>query len=126
MKDRLNSSAIGTWLALICAVHCALTPLVISVMPLLAGSLFHAEWLEILLMGSGFAIGGWALWSNYRGMHGQPEPFMIGAGGGVLFILGYIFLPHSYLHFATFAGAALLVVAHIYNLQLRKKCNCAH
>jgi len=118
-------SSISTGLALLCAIHCALMPIFLSLMPLFAGKLAAYHWLEWLLIGSSAVLGGIPLFKTYP-QHGNKIP-MIGfvIGFSLIAIEHYIFA-HDSVYFLTISGAVILVVVQLYNVHLLRHISCGH
>ncbi len=124
MKRRIPFPQISSLLAILCAIHCALTPVLLSLAPVLAAWLNDAHWLEWLLMGAALLMGSVPVLRGYR-VHGALRP-------GLLLIAGFlcVFLPHHlsampiWEYLFSFAGAILLVLAQIQNTQCSQRCTC--
>jgi hypothetical protein len=124
MKGLLKISGFGTWLALLCGIHCALTPIVIAVTPVMAGSLLNAEWLEMLLIGSGFLFAGITVGRAYLRHHGKFQPVLIVLTGLLIAACGWLLLSHSWQHLTTFIGAGMLIAAQVQNVRFSRRCAC--
>lgn len=73
--------------SLLCAVHCALMPLVITLLPLIGLAFLANEWVEWLLLGASGALGVSSLCLGYRA-HGRRRPLAVLATGLALVALG--------------------------------------
>lgn len=114
-----NFSFISTGLALICAVHCALTPILLSLMPLIAGEIIAYHWVEWLMVGASGLIGGLPLLKGYR-EHRSLLPICMMLMGLGLVLLEHAFHLHILLFVPSLIGALLLIMAQVYNLRLKR------
>ena len=124
MKRRLNLPQFSSLLAILCAIHCALMPIFLTLAPVLATWLSDAHWLEWLLIGSALLMGSVPVLRGYR-MHGELRPALLLIGGFLC-----VFLPHHlaalplWEYLFSFAGATLLVLAQVQNNHYSEKCSC--
>ena len=120
MSDRLrklNLDVLGIGASLICAVHCALLPLLMTVLPLLGLEIFTNEKLEYGLLTFTFLVGCTSLFRSYRYRHHYVKPLLVFALGFVLLLAGH-FLTESYWEpLLVAAGALLIIAAHVWNLR---------
>lgn len=119
----------GTWLAVLCAIHCALMPLIISFLPALVGGVMEAEWLEFVLLGGGVGLGGMALFRGFS-VHKNHLP-LIGLGvASVLFSISLFVLGEGSASeiIVNLNGAGILAGAQLYNGRLihRHTASCQH
>ncbi len=113
IRDRLDSA--GMLLSGLCALHCVLGIVLVSVLGLGGGVLLDPAIHEI---GLALAIGVGVLTLGLGVLrHGQVAPLLIGAGGlalmGLALAVGHG-LPEAVL---TIAGVSLVAFAHIRNLR---------
>ena len=113
IRDRLDG--IGVLLSGLCAVHCVLSILLVSLLGL-GGSVLLAP--EIHRVGLGLAIVVGIVTLGIGALrHGLPGPLMIGTAGVALMALALAAghgLPEALL---TISGVALVATAHIRNLR---------
>ena len=119
-RDRL-----GLVLSFACLLHCLLTPLLLSVLPLLGLSLlasdsFHAVFAVGVLLAAALA-----LVPGYR-VHRRASVLLLGVAGVSSVAIGAA-MSHGGAETAlTVIGSLLLVSAHISNLRLARKHLHAH
>lgn len=132
MNDRTeldNSSrldTLGATASFLCAVHCALMPLVASLLPLAGLGFLADERTEWLLLAVSLTLGIKSLWPCYRYWHFKPQPLWLLAGGaGLLLSARLLLAEESPWEVPTVVtGALLLVSAHLYNQRLYRQCLC--
>lgn len=115
MFRKINWDALGITTSLLCAIHCALLPLVVASLPILGINIIHNQLFEYGMIGLAFLIGSWALWHGFRYHHGRLLPWLLFVGGVILLIAKQVW--HSYeLSILPFA-VLLIVAAHVVNLR---------
>lgn len=122
MSLKLNWDAMGIATSVLCAIHCALLPLLLSGLPLLGGKLVHNEAFEWTMIGIAFFIGVYSLSHGFKRHHRNKLPV-------ILFFIGFFFLAakqfSSYHLIFLFIAVALIVSAHYLNLRLCMKSKCS-
>ena len=135
---------LGMGLALVCAIHCLLTPVLVVCLPLIATTFWSDEsfhlWMLALvvpltaasmflgcrnhrdklmlcfaIMGVGFLLGG-IFYGFSHGHHGHAHHTLLPVS----------LFPHGLESFLTTMGGGLLVLAHIRNYRLCRKSSCSH
>ena len=122
----------------ICAIHCALLPVILLFLPLLGLEFITNPAIEITLIGVSLIIGLYTLRNGYLKHHGKLYPTVLFILGLSIIVLGHFTIGHD-LHEGkideiTFlsvlgaviipVGAVLIAVAHYKN---RKMClSCTH
>jgi hypothetical protein len=124
---KMNLDAIGIGASFICAIHCALLPLLLIVLPLTGLEFLHSNVLDFTLLGTSFLIGCFALLRGYRKYHHKKNAIL-------LFALGFPVLAISHFFFKNISGvvmiiiaASLIITAHLINRKaMRDNINCIH
>jgi hypothetical protein len=124
MKLHINWEALGFSAALICAIHCALFPLLIGSLPLLGVSFLSNIYFEAGLLLTAILIGGTSLWHGYRRHHHRITPLLSFSAGMGLFILNH--LVNKYTYVLVIASTVLIVLAYIMNWQFCRKAKHCH
>lgn len=118
----------GVAASCLCAAHCALTPFVVSLLPLVGLGMLadeRAEWAFIALT---VAVGLMSLLISYFRRHGRAGALMLFAAGVCLiFTVRVLFEEGVKLETpAVVAGALLIAASHVVNLKLCRACSsCA-
>ncbi|WP_113907865.1 MerC domain-containing protein [Aliidiomarina celeris] len=111
----------GIVMAVLCALHCLLVPVVLPTLGLMGLSFLGFEWFERLVLTVGLIIGALAISSGIR-HHGSPFPLIALSLGGVLYFFKDA-LGHHFEPLLIVVGASLLVTAHVLNLHLCRTRN---
>lgn len=115
---RHTSGRISAILSIACAIHCALMPLVISVLPLVGLEFLASHTLEIVLLGAGLGFGFYSVLRSYLSVHGDLRPALLVSAGALLVVAGLFLVPHEMEHYLVPSGAILIGVAQVYNIRL--------
>ena len=118
---------LGIWTSVACAVHCVLTPLLLSFsavfVRLLPGEESVHRKLAVLVAGSATA----ALFLGFR-RHGRRRVLLLMVAGLALIIgtawWGHLFPNHALEVGVTLLGSALLITAHRLNHTFCRSCEC--
>ncbi len=119
-KSRFDTVSI--LLSLFCTVHCILLPLFLTTVPLLGFELLENRLIEVAVVLLSAGIGGYAIKRGFLKFHKNAPVVIIFIAGLILMIAG---------NFASFAGevvfkligAVLIILSHIKNWRLSKKCS---
>lgn len=115
----------GIIVAVLCALHCLLVPVVLPTLALMGLSFLGFELFERIILSISLLIGGIAIVLGIR-HHQSPWPLVLLTCGGVLYF-NKDFFGHGWEPLMIVFGASLLVIAHTLNLHLcrarnRKPC----
>lgn len=110
----------GQAISLLCLVHCIATPLVVMLVPALAG--FLGGWHPVLLVAV-VAAAAWAFVPGYRYHHSKLVLGLAAAGVAALAVAVTVFHESFAVETGvTMAGAGLMLAAHWKNRQLSQRC----
>src|ERR1700741_4800817 len=91
MKLQVNWDALGIATSLVCAIHCAVLPLLLTSLPLFGINIIHNNFFEAGMIELAFLIGSLALFHGYRRHHHRPLPLLIFSAGFIFLVLKEIF-----------------------------------
>lgn len=112
-----NLDRIGMTASTFCAIHCAVVPFLISVLPLWGLSFLADEWIEICMIILSVAIGIWSLGLSWL-RHRKIAALLIFACGFFLIVLAHLFEHGSTAHFLLPLGGLAVASAHYINWKL--------
>lgn len=113
IRDRFDRA--GIYLSGLCALHCVLGIVLVSVMGL-GGELLLAPEIHEIGLVLAIAIGLFALGIGYY-RHGRAGPMLLGLCGLAL-MTGALFTAHGFFEaLLTIAGVGLVAGAHVWNLR---------
>ena len=126
---QLIADRIAIGLSAACALHCAVVPLMLAVLPILASTPlgdegFHRAMLWIILPSSGIAL------TLGCRRHKDLAVLICGAAGLVILtfaaVAGHELVGETGERLLTLGGAAVLSLAHLRNYVLCRKAGCDH
>jgi hypothetical protein len=129
MKAAKHSSkldSIGMTASMLCAIHCAIVPLLITTLPLIGlGFLANPliEWSMIILA---LCIGIYAIGLSYVRTHHRPLPMLLLIIGFIIIAIGHLFISGWHEALVVPVGGLLIVTAHFFNFRYTDSCNKAH
>jgi hypothetical protein len=122
MGFKINWHALGISASIICAIHCALAPLLLSSLPLFGVNIIENIWVELMLLGAALIIGVTTLWHGYRKHHHKATPLVLFTIGMVLFILHQLYSSEYGIFIFIIPGVVSILSAHLLNY---RKCRLA-
>jgi hypothetical protein len=111
--------------SLICAIHCAAVPIVLSFSSLSGLHFLHNPLIEWSFIGLGLVFVFVSLWPSYKKAHHSSKPLFIAAIGFGLIALGRLDLNGAWELVNTVGGALMVSVAHFVNWKLLR-CKLDH
>lgn len=121
-------SKIGFFLSLLCAIHCASTPLLLAILPLMGSHFLHNQSLELFLIGITILLAGIIMLRDYLHIHKHALPLVLLVLGIVAKSLGIFVFQQTYEPVIITSGAAFILLAYVANWRLRGShqaaCKC--
>lgn len=118
MKEQfvgLHVDFVGFAASLLCAVHCAGLPLVLSFAPLMGIGFLSNPWVEYSMVLMSLLIASYALIVSYRQCHHNPLALIVVFAGFFLISLGHVFNIEWVEITLTSCGAIAVANAHFIN-----------
>lgn len=126
MNIKINWDGLGIFTSLLCAIHCAVLPIVLPTLSLFGVGITHNNFFEWSMIGIAFIVGMYALIHGYKKHHHKMLPLGIFMVGFILLIAKQLFV-HEKLLFLLMA-VSLIIIAHLMNYKFctRNHCNSPH
>lgn len=126
MNIKLNWDALGIGTSILCAIHCALLPVLLGSVPVFGVNIIHNLAFEWTMIAIAFAVGSYSLFHGYVKHHRNLLPISI-FSVGFIFLLLKQFLTEYEIMFLIIA-VCFIISAHFYNYRLchRSKCSSPH
>lgn len=120
---RINLDGLGITASVLCAIHCALMPLLFTSLPLLGVDIIHNKGFEFGMIGLAFIIGTYALYHGFRRHHHSLVPFLLFTVGFIFLVVKEILPVHRV--WMVFPALFFIITAHYINfLSCRKASHC--
>ena len=124
MKRRINWDALGISASVICAIHCALLPLLLTSLPLFGVNIIHHLGFELGMIALALFIGSYSMYHGYTKHHHRLLPWALFLVGGVFLVLKQLFPVYQLL--LLIPAVALIVYSHLLNVRSCRAHNHAH
>ncbi|QDW23605.1 MerC domain-containing protein [Pedobacter sp. KBS0701] len=129
MKQRsykINLDRIGITASMLCAIHCAVLPFIITVLPIWGMGFLANEAVEITMIAVSLIIGIWSLSSAYRKQHRRMMPILVLIAGFACIALGHFSGIEPLEPILIPIGGFTIAAAHYINLKMLKSCPLGH
>jgi len=121
---RLNLDGLGIAASMLCAIHCAVLPLLFTSLPLMGIDIIKNKAFEYGMIGLAFVIGSYALMHGYRRHHHRLIPFPLLGIGFVFLILKEVLPNHQV--WMVIPALLFIISAHFYNYWFCQKAKHCH
>lgn len=112
--------AIGFSASLICALHCAVVPLLLTFSALGSIGFLNDPWIELSMIVISFILAVSSLLPCYFGHHHRLSPLLLALLGFSLITIGRLVSAEAYEILMTSTGGFVIAIAHYTNW---RKCN---
>lgn len=122
-KGNSKLDNVGMTASVLCAIHCAIVPLLITVLPLVGlGFLANplVEWSMIIFA---LFIGVYAIGLSYVHTHHKPLPVLLLVGGFFIIIIGHMFVSGWHEALVVPVGGLMIATAHFFNFRYSSSCS---
>lgn len=116
----------GVCFSLACAIHCLVTPLLVTALPFAGLGFLLDERTELFFVLASLTLASGSLAWGFR-IHRQQRVLLTFGAAAALLVTGRFFLEGPYEIILVAAGAGLVTVSHILNFQFCRSCDfCEH
>jgi len=125
MKHPRHSSKldnVGMTASILCAVHCALVPLLITSLPLFGLGFLANPWFEWGMITLAVFVGFYAIGISYFRSHHRILPAVLLLGGFLLIIIGHVYVKSWREAIIVPFGGLLIATAHFFNYKYTSIC----
>lgn len=122
----LHSDFVGFSASLLCALHCAALPFLLTLAPLAGLQFLSNPWVEYALILLSFGIACYALIPGYWRYHRKPLALMLVVIGFLLIGTAHSLASEAYEVVLTSGGASLVAIAHLINWKQVKQAQAAY
>jgi hypothetical protein len=125
LKSSINLDKIGISASVICAIHCAFVPVLMTMLPLVGIGFLAKSGVESIMIVLSILIAGISLGSSYK-LHQKHLPLVLLMIGVILIAIGHLFLPENLERFILPIGGLTVAAAHYFNWDFSSKCSVNH
>ncbi|MEP6712077.1 MAG: MerC domain-containing protein [Ferruginibacter sp.] len=122
MIAKINLDKVGIGASLLCAIHCAVLPVLFTTLPLMGVELLENEHVEFGFILTSLVIGCFALYNGYKKHHHKALPLFVFVGGIALLLTANFLLVDKAETIVKMVGAIAIIIAHILNWYNCKHC----
>lgn len=125
IMDSTKSSAekVGFWLTIICGIHCILTPLAITFLPVLGSKFAELHQYENTILIVSLFLASILLFKDFR-LHKNELPLMLlGASIGIKCIQ-VLFFKHNFETIFSVSISIMIILGYWLNWKHKAKCRC--
>lgn len=115
LQLNLDLDLIGFGTSLLCALHCAILPFLLQLVPLAGLQFLSDPRIEYIIILISFCIASYALVHGYRRHHQKPFALIIVIIGFILIGSGYLLHSPWQEIMLTSSGAVIVAIAHLIN-----------
>ena len=123
--DRINWDWVGISASLLCAIHCAALPFLLTLSALGGLQFLDSPVLEFTMIFLALAVAAYALTHSYRKLHRKKDALYIALGGFAFIFLGQLPPLESWEALLSATGGVLVAVSHVVNIRLAQYCSLA-
>ncbi len=120
-----NLDKIGISASVLCAIHCAFLPALVTMLPLLEVEFLANKWIESFMIIASILIAGTSLGISYK-HHRKRLPMALFSIGLILIVITHLILPEIMEVFIMPIGGLTVATAHYFNWNFSGKCPIGH
>jgi hypothetical protein len=125
-KTSARLDNIGITASTICAVHCAVVPVLFTSLPLLGLGFLANPWVEWGMIILALAIGIYSIGLSYVRTHHRPLPLILLIMGFLIIMLGHALIKGWTEAVIVPIGGLLIAIAHFVNYKYTGACKHNH
>jgi len=122
MIAKINLDKVGIGASLLCAIHCALLPVLFTSLPLMGVELLENKQVELGFILSSLIIGCFALYNGYKKHHHSALPLLVFVTGVTILLFANFFLMDNAETIIKISGASIIITSHMLNWHSCKHC----
>jgi hypothetical protein len=112
--------------SVLCAVHCAIVPIILTSLPLFGLGFLANPLIEWTMITLALVIGIYAIGLSYFRTHRRPLPMILLITGFLVIIVGHLFITSWREAIIVPIGGLLIATAHFFNFKYTGACREEH
>ncbi|TWI98703.1 MerC mercury resistance protein [Mucilaginibacter frigoritolerans] len=121
-KHHSKLDNVGMTASVLCAIHCAIVPFLITSLPLLGLGFLSNPWFEWGMIIFALFVGSYAIGISYFRIHHKILPVSLLIMGFLVIIGGHLFITSWREAIVVPIGGLLIATAHFFNFRYTGKC----
>jgi hypothetical protein len=121
---RINLDFMGMATSVVCAIHCAVLPLLITSLPVFGVNIINNSPFEWLMIAIAFMVGCLALGHGYQRHHKNIRPLLVFSAGFIFLISKQLFYKYEFFFLAP--AVFLILYAHFLNFRCGGRAHAAN
>jgi hypothetical protein len=117
---------VGMTASVLCAIHCAIVPLLITILPLIGLGFLANPLVEWSMIVFALFIGVYAIGLSFTQTHHKPLPVFLLIGGFLIIIIGHMFVSGWHEALVIPLGGLMIATAHFFNYRFSNTCSANH
>jgi hypothetical protein len=122
VKTTSKLDNVGMTASVLCAIHCAVVPLLITTLPLIGLGFLANPWFEWGMITFALLVGFYAIGSSYFRVHHKMLPMGLMVAGFLIIIGGHLFIKTWQEAIIVPMGGLLIATAHFFNFRYAGAC----
>lgn len=127
LNMRVNFDTLGITTTIICAIHCAVLPLMLTSLPLFGKNVIDNQFFEYFMILLAAGIGLYSLTHGFKKHHHAKGPILVFSFGILMLIMKQVFHDHQLIFLIP--GVISIIAAHLMNIRFCRTTgegnNCA-
>jgi len=119
---RFDLDKFGMSASLLCAIHCALVPLILPAMAAFGLGFLWSHEFEFGMIALALIVGALSLTRSYRHVHHSIAPYLLLGIGMAIILASKFFIDAAWEFIVLPIGALFIVAAHWINWRLHRRC----
>jgi len=125
-KGRSKLDSVGMTASVLCAIHCAIVPFLITILPLIGLGFLANPLVEWSMIVFALFIGVYAIGLSYIHTHHKPLPVLLLVGGFSIIIIGHLLVSGWHEALVVPVGGLMIATAHFFNFRYSNSCRVNH
>jgi hypothetical protein len=121
-KIRSKLDSVGMTASALCAIHCAVVPIVLTALPLIGLGFLANPWIEWFMISSSLLIAGYSIGSSYFYNHRRFLPLILMTIGCTFVICGHTLNKEWIESIIVPVGGLTIAAAHFVNIKCLGSC----
>jgi hypothetical protein len=117
---------IGFSASTLCAIHCALMPFLLALLPVFGFEFLVSHEAEYIMVGLSVAIGSITFIHGYYKHHRNLRPLTLFLIGLTFIVAGHYLLPEAMEYIMAPIGALMIAISHLQNRKLSRVSKTCH